>query len=400
MTRKQANIVEAQWQTQLPARTYVLVAPDKFKGSLTAEQVADAVTLGIGDVRPEREVRVIPVADGGDGTVAAALAAGFERIEVVAHGPTDQPLTAIIAVRDGVAVLETAAACGLVRLPDGRLAPLTATSFGAGELVRGALDAGCHTIVLGVGGSASTDGGAGLLQALGAGVFDANGRALAHGGGALAEVAVVDLSTVDERMAGVEVVLACDVDNPLLGPTGAATTFGPQKGADGQQVEQLEQGLAQWAKVLAAAGGRDVATMPGAGAAGGIGFGALAGLGAHRRSGIELLLELVGFAEQLDGAELVITGEGSLDEQTLHGKAPAGVADAALRWGIPVVAIAGRCLLSSARLNEAGIAAAYPLTDLEPDPARSIANAARLVREAAAHVATDWLPANGNGSAS
>ncbi len=371
----------------------MLVAPDKFKGSLTAEQVADAIAAGIHDVRPGHVVRTVPVADGGDGTVDAALAAGFTRVEVSAHGPTGEQLDAVIAVRDGVAVVETAAACGLVRLPGGRLAPMTATSFGAGELVRAALDAGCRTIVLGVGGSASTDGGAGMLQALGAGVFDSAGTVLPHGGGALADVSQVDMSTVDGRLVGAEIVLACDVDNPLLGATGAAATFGPQKGADPAQVERLDQGLARWAKVLGSVTGRDVADAPGAGAAGGIGYAALAGLGAVRRPGIELLLELVGFAQQLLGAELVITGEGSLDEQTLHGKAPAGVADAARAAGIPVVAVAGRCLLTPERLTEAGIAAAYALSDLEPDPTRSMANAESLVRQVGARVARDWLGA-------
>ncbi len=375
------------------AQGHVLVAPDKFKGSLTAEQVADAIAAGIHDVRPGRAVRAVPVADGGDGTVDAALAAGFARVEVPAHGPTGEPLEAVIAVRDGVAVVETAAACGLVRLPGGRLAPMTATSFGAGELVRAALDAGSRTVILGVGGSASTDGGAGMLQALGAGVVDAAGAVLGRGGGALGEVARVDMSTVDDRLVGAEIVLACDVDNPLLGVTGAAATFGPQKGADPAQVAQLDQGLARWAKVLGAATGRDVADAPGAGAAGGIGYAALAGLGATRRPGIELLLELVGFDEQLVGAELVITGEGSLDEQTLHGKAPAGVADAARGAGIPVVAVAGRCLLTPERLSEAGIAAVYPLSDLEPDPTRSMADAESLVRQVGARIALDWLGA-------
>jgi glycerate kinase len=369
----------------------VLVAPDKFKGSLTAEQVATAIAEGIHDVLPNQAVRTVPVADGGDGTVEAAIAAGFTQLNVAAHGPTGQPIDAVIAVRDGIAVVETAAACGLVRLPGGQLAPMTATSFGAGELVRAALAAGCRTIVLGVGGSASTDGGAGMLQALGAGVFDAAGVALPHGGGALADVNSIDLSTMDGRLIGAEIVLACDVDNPLLGANGAAATFGPQKGADPTQVDQLDRGLARWAKILTAATGRDVADKPGAGAAGGIGYAALAGLGAIRRPGIELLLELVGFDEQLADAQLVITGEGSLDEQTLHGKAPAGVAVRAAE--IPVVAVAGRSLLSAERLAEAGIAAVYPLSDLEPDPTRSMANAAQLVRQIGARIARDWLGA-------
>jgi glycerate kinase len=242
-------------------------------------------------------------------------------------------------------------------------------------------------VVLGVGGVATTDGGAGVVAALGARLLDVHGAPLPPGGGALAALHTVDVSGLDPRIADLDVVLACDVDNPLLGPTGAATVFGPQKGATPEQVALLDDALRGWADRVDPA----AAELPGAGAAGGIGFAALAVLGATRRSGIELLLDLVGFADHLPGAALVITGEGSLDEQSLHGKAPIGVVEAATRAGVGAVAVAGRCRLDARQLAAAGISAAYPLTDLEPDLSRSIADADRLVALVAARIAEEWL---------
>lgn len=370
---------------------HVLLAPDKFKGSLTAAQVAEALARGIRAVRPGAVIHTVPVADGGDGTMAAALAAGFTRIDVPTTGPTGEPITAAIAVRGSVAVLETAGACGLSRLPGGVPAPMDATSTGIARLLRAALDADCDTIVLGVGGSASTDGGAGMVAALGGRLLDQRGRPLPPGGGALAMLDSVHLSTVDARIAGVELILACDVDNPLCGPHGAAAVFGPQKGADPAQVAELDRGLARWAELVTAATGQDHTESPGAGAAGGIGFAALAVLGAHRRSGVELVLELVGFAGQLTGADLVVTGEGSLDEQSLHGKAPIGVVAAARKAGVPAVAVAGRCLLDAGQLAGVGISAAYALAELEPDPVRCMAEADALVERIGARIAREQL---------
>lgn len=370
---------------------HVLVAPDKFKGSLTAAQVAATVARGIARLRPDLDVRQVPVADGGDGTVAAALAAGYRQVDATVHGPTGAPVAAAIAVRDDLAVVETAASSGLAVLPGGRPAPLTASSYGAGELLLAAADAGCRTVVLGVGGSASTDGGAGLVQALGARLLDEHGRPLPPGGAALNQLAELDLSTVDSRVAGLTVVLACDVDNPLHGPAGAAAVFGPQKGADPDQVAVLEKGLRRWSDLVTSALGRDLTELPGAGAAGGIGFAALALLDAERRSGIELVLELVGFHEQLAGARLVVTGEGSLDAQTLRGKAPIGVVAAARSAAIPAVVAAGRCLLTQQEMTAAGIAGGYALTDLEPDPERCLADADNLLARLAERIAEDWL---------
>jgi glycerate kinase len=364
---------------------HVVVAPDKFKGSLTAHAAAAALAEGIGRVRPDLAVHQVPVADGGDGTVDAALAAGYTPVHASVQGPTGAPVAATIAVRDGVAVVEAAAACGLSLLPGGRFAPLTASSYGVGELLLAAVDAGCTSVVLGVGGTASTDGGFGMVQALGGRVTDSAGADITPGH--LGEVAAVDLGTLDPRVRGLDVVLASDVDNPLLGPHGAAAIFGPQKGADQAQVRQLEAALATWSALLDPAN----TDTPGAGAAGGIGFAALAVLKATRKAGIGLLLDLIGFTDHLPGAALVITGEGSLDEQSLHGKAPIGVVDAATAAGVPTVVVAGRCQLDQQALTGAGISAAYALTDLEPDPARSVADAARLLATLAEQVARDWL---------
>ncbi|WP_329462198.1 glycerate kinase [Streptomyces sp. NBC_01431] len=372
----------------------VLVAADKFKGSLTAVQVAERVTAGLRRVVPDLRVETLPVADGGDGTVAAAVAAGFERREVRVTGPLGTPVTAAYAVRDGVAVVEMAEASGLQHLPAGVFAALTATTYGSGELLLAALDAGARTIVFGVGGSATTDGGAGMLAALGAVFLDASGEPVGPGGGALAQLASADFSGLDARFEGVELVLASDVDNPLTGPKGAPAVYGPQKGASPEDVAILDAALAHYAKVLEATLGAkaaEAALAPGAGAAGGIGYGALVALDATFRPGIEVMLDVLGFAPALAGATLVITGEGSLDEQTLHGKAPAGVAAAARAAGIEVVAVCGRLALQPKQLGDAGIRRAYALTALEPDPAKCMANAGPLLERVAQTIAEDFL---------
>jgi glycerate kinase len=380
----------------------IVVAPDKFKGSLPAADVAGAVAAGLRAALGGAEIVTMPVADGGEGTVDAAVAAGFERVPVVAAGPVGDPVRASYARRGEVAVVELAGVCGLARLA-GPLAPLTASSFGAGEMLRTALDAGARRIILGVGGSASTDGGAGLLQALGARVLDARGEDLGRetggrrlaGGADLDAVAALDLAGLHRAFRGgsrsAELILAADVDNPLTGPDGAAAVYGPQKGASAAEVARLEAGLRRWAAVVAAAVGEDWSQKPGAGAAGGVGFAALAVLGARMRPGIDVVLELTGFASRLAGADLVITGEGSLDAQSLAGKAPVGVARAAGRLGVPVVAVAGRNTLTADELAAAGIAAVYPLTDLEPDSGRCHAEAAGLLRRVGQMIARDRL---------
>ncbi|WP_236239491.1 glycerate kinase [Streptomyces sp. CC228A] len=377
-----------------PRAPHVLVAADKFKGSLTAVQVAERVRAGLCAGAPGVEVETLPVADGGDGTVAAAVAAGFERREVRVTGPLGEPVTAAFALRDGTAVVEMAEASGLQLLPEGVFAPLTATTYGSGELLRAALDAGARRLVFGVGGSATTDGGAGMLAALGARFLDADGQPVGPGGAALADLASADLSGLDPRLADAEVVLASDVDNPLTGPKGAPAVFAPQKGATPEDVAVLDAALVHYVKVLEQAVGpraAEAAVSPGAGGAGGIGYGALVGLDAGFRPGIELMLDILGFHAALERATLVITGEGSLDEQTLHGKAPAGVAAAARAAGVEVVAVCGRLALPPEALGRAGIRRAYPLLAREPDPATCMAQAGPLLELVAADLARDFL---------
>lgn len=373
----------------------VLVAADKFKGSLTAVQVAERVTAGLRRVVPDLRVETLPVADGGDGTVAAAVAAGFERREVRVTGPLGTPVTAAYAVRDGVAVVEMAEASGLQHLPAGVFAALTATTYGSGELLLAALDAGARTIVFGVGGSATTDGGAGMLAALGAVFLDASGEPVGPGGGALAQLASADFSGLDARFEGVELVLASDVDNPLTGPKGAPAVYGPQKGASPEDVAILDAALAHYAKVLEATLGAkaaEAALAPGAGAAGGIGYGALVALDATFRPGIEVMLDVLGFAPALAGCHPGDHRRGlpRRADPARQGAGRCGRA-AARAAGIEVVAVCGRLALQPKQLGDAGIRRAYALTALEPDPAKCMANAGPLLERVAQTIAEDFL---------
>ncbi|HEX2706016.1 MAG TPA: glycerate kinase, partial [Candidatus Lustribacter sp.] len=367
----------------------VLLACDKFKGSLTAVDVAAALARGIAAAAPAARTVRVPVADGGDGTLDAAVAAGFAPIPVVASGPTGEPVQTRYAVRDDLAVVEMADACGLLRLPGGPLHPMTASSRGLGEVIAAALDAGFGRLVVGIGGSASTDGGAGMLAALGARMLDGHGSDLPDGGGALGDLATLDLSALHPAVAGADIVLASDVTNPLLGTMGAPTVFAPQKGASPEQVDQLEAALTRFAAVVTAATGRDDSARPGAGAAGGVGYAAQAVLGARMRPGIDVVLEMSRFAELVADAELVVTGEGSLDRQTLLGKTPAGVARAATAAGVPVVAVCGRSLLAAPEVHDTGIAAVYALTDLEPDPEVCMRQAGPLLERLGARLAAE-----------
>jgi glycerate 2-kinase len=371
--------------------TRVVLAPDKFKGSLTAAEVADSLAAGMLDVQPRLETVRLPVADGGDGTVAAALSAGYDKIIVDTVGPTGEPVRAPYALDSDRAVVELAAVVGLSLLPAGRLDPLGSSTYGLGLVIADAIRRGASTVVIGLGGSASTDGGAGMAQALGARLLDSTGRDLPRGGGALADLAHVDLAPLRVILSDVKIIVASDVDNPFLGPNGAAGVFGPQKGAGPQDIEKLERGMRHWSQLVSEATGRDDTERFGGGAAGGAGYAALALLNAEIRPGIELILDLINFDGQVVGADLVVTGEGSLDEQSMAGKAPIGVARAAAKAGVRVVAVAGRLQLSRQRLHEAGISATYALSELEPDPQRSIANASSLLRQVGARIAKDWL---------
>ncbi|CAD5377908.1 glycerate kinase II [Pseudomonas sp. OF001] len=371
----------------------VVIAPDSFKESLSAAEVAAAIAAGLREVWPQAELLCRPMADGGEGTVVALVAAtGGEYRETLVRGPLGEPVAAtwgwIAASRS--AVIEMAAASGLHLVPPARRDVLRACTHGTGELIRAALEAGATRIVLGFGGSATNDAGSGMLRALGARFEDAAGQPLAPGGAALAQLARIDLSGLDPRLTQVDFEVACDVDNPLCGPRGASQVFGPQKGATPEQVRQLDAALARFADVCAQTLGRDDRDLPGSGAAGGIGFAARSFLGASFRPGIELVAEVSGLEQALIGADLVITGEGRIDLQTLHGKTPMGVAAIAKRHGVPVVALAGMLGEGYQQLYGHGIDAAFSLAPGPISLADALTEAPRLLRQRAADIARLW----------
>ena len=322
----------------------IVVAPDSYKGSVSAPDVAEAMERGILRIFAGAEVRKVPIADGGEGTVAALVAATGGELR---HSQVLDPLGRRIDAQWGIlgdgttAVIEMAAASGLPLVPERLRDPERATSFGTGELIRAALDAGLRRIILGIGGSATNDGGAGMARALGARFVDAAGSELAEGGAALAGLAAVHLDGLDPRLHETEITVACDVDNPLCGPRGASAVFGPQKGATPDMVAELDAALWHYALIAQAATGRTVAEVPGAGAAGGLGAGLLLFTSAVLRPGVEIVLEAVRFQELVEGAAFVLTGEGRTDFQTAFGKAPVGVAKAAKRHRVPVFCLSG-----------------------------------------------------------
>lgn len=373
----------------------IVVAPDSFKESLSAPAAAEAIRDGLHTQLPDAAYELVPLADGGEGTVDALLASGGgeARISTVT-GPAGAPVAARWALLDGgrTAVIEVAQASGLALLAPGRRDAAATTSYGSGELVRHALDAGPRRLVVGLGGVATNDGGAGLLQALGVRFLDAGGAPLDGPirGADLEAIAGLDTAGLDPRLRHTEVLAASDVDNPLTGPQGASATFGPQKGADPATVERLDRALARCYALVAGTLGRDVAALPGAGAAGGLGAALLAFLDARLRPGVELVMEAAGLEARLRGAALAVTGEGRLDAQTLRGKTPLGVAALAGRLGVPAVAIAGsladaEALLADGRLRGVEAAVCRPMTQ-----AQALAEAAPLLRDAAARVGA-WI---------
>ncbi|WP_435227382.1 glycerate kinase [Streptomyces sp. Tue6028] len=371
----------------------VLIAPDKFKGSLSADEVARALERGLVEAAPHARVSRLALADGGEGSVAAACAGRFHREEIVVSGPTGRPLTAGVAVHGRTVLIEAAAVCGLGVLPGGHKAPLTATSRGIGQAIRYALAGDADTIVLALGGVATTDGGAGLLQSLGAVLAHEDGTAIGPGGAGLADLHTVDLTDARAALNGVDLVLATDVDNPLLGPTGTAAVYGPQKGASAKDVRQLDSALAGFVRRLAASGVADAAARTaaaGAGAAGGLGYAGLM-LGGRVCSGADYFLSLLGADELLVACDLVVTGEGSLDEQSLSGKLPVALARRARRHGTVVHAVAGRCTLPRDRtaLHFRSVQALTDLTD--EDCANDSALSARLLTRCGQHLADRWV---------
>ncbi|MBD0903207.1 glycerate 3-kinase [Klebsiella grimontii] len=322
----------------------IIIAPDSFKESVSASRCAQAIKAGFVSIFPQAECVCLPIADGGEGTVEAMVeATDGKMVMLPVMGPMGDFVGAFYGLSgDGqTAFIEMAAASGLMLVPAGERNPLRATSYGTGELIRHALDAGVRHIILGIGGSATVDGGMGMVQALGARFLDERGESVGLGGGALQRLVKIDLSDLDPRLHDCRIEVACDVDNPLLGERGAAAVFGPQKGACIEMVAVLERGLQNYARVMLAATGQDVAPMVGGGAAGGMGAAARVFLNATLKSGIDIVLEAVHLEEALRDADLVITGEGRMDSQTVGGKAPVGVARIAKKYDIPVIGIAG-----------------------------------------------------------
>ena len=376
----------------------IVIAPDSFKDSLSAEKVADAIAAGLADVMPHAQLVKCPMADGGEGTVEAIVAAGNGQLR---RNHVQGPLGAPVEAHWGwlpdshTAIIEMAEASGLQLLkPEQRNACITST-FGTGELIKAALDAGARRVILAIGGSATNDAGAGALQALGLGLFDAQGNDLPRGGLALAHVARIELSGLDPRLAEVRFEIAADVNNPLCGEHGASAIFGPQKGASAEQVRLLDQALGHFADHCANVLPKDVRHEPGSGAAGGLGFAAKAFFGAQFRAGVEVVAELVGLAEAVKGADLVITGEGRFDAQTLRGKTPFGVASIARAEGVPVVVLAGTLGEGYQALYEHGINAAFAIASGPMTLQDACARAAPLLTDRARDIARLLILARG-----
>ncbi|ELY2594582.1 glycerate kinase [Cronobacter sakazakii] len=371
----------------------IVIAPDSFKESLSAMDVAKAIEAGFREIYPQAHYVCVPMADGGEGTVEAMVAAtGGQFITTPVTAPLGNNVDGFFGLLgDGeTAVVEMAAASGLHLVPTAQRDPRITTSYGTGELILAALERGVKAIIIGIGGSATNDGGAGMMQALGARFLDGEGRELAPGGAALARLERLDLSALDPRLAQVSVTAACDVDNPLCGEKGASAVFGPQKGATPAMVTELDAALRRFGEQLEAATGKAIISAPGAGAAGGMGAALLGMLNAELRPGIEIVIESLGLAQAVRDADLVITGEGRLDSQSIHGKTPVGVARVAKQFQRPVVAIAGSLTPDYQIVHEHGIDAAFSVIDRIVTLQEALDDAERNLRVTARNVAALW----------
>jgi glycerate kinase len=368
----------------------VVVAPDKFKGTLSAKAVARAMADGIKEVLPDAEVVLVPMADGGEGTMDALLAAvGGRTHEVVVTGPLGEPTAAQFGIlADGTAIIEMARASGFELVPPDKRDPTVTTTYGTGELIEAALDFSCRRIIIGIGGSATCDAGIGAAQALGVKILKEDGSEVGFGGRELVTIAGIDIAPIDPRTRGVQFLVASDVKNPLYGPLGAAHVFAPQKGASAEQVILLEQGLINFAGVVERDLGVTVSELPGGGAAGGLGAGLVAFLGATIKPGAELVMEAVELRRKLQGADLVVTGEGQIDFQSAYGKVPAGVAGLARECAVKTVAIAGRLGEGYQELYNAGIDEIITLEKTAGSLEAAMNNPAPFIKKAASRIAT------------
>ncbi|MBY0062398.1 MULTISPECIES: glycerate kinase [Priestia] len=369
----------------------IVIAPDSFKESLTALHVCEAVEKGIRTHFPDAEISKVPMADGGEGTVQSLVdATGGQIIQAKVTGPLDKEVEAFYGILgDGkTAVIEMAAASGLHHVPMDERNPLITTTRGTGELILKALDHKVKHIIIGIGGSATNDGGAGMAKALGAKLIDANGAEIKEGGGSLNQLAAIDLTNLDSRLAEVKVEVACDVDNPLTGETGASAVFGPQKGATPDMVKQLDRNLAHYAAVIEKEMDIHIQNVPGAGAAGGLGGGLLAFLSAELKPGVDIVIKATQLESYIKNADLVITGEGRIDGQTIYGKTPIGVAKTAKKHSVPVIAIAGSIGTGSEAVYEHGISALFSVVPGAVDLSEALEKASENIERTAKNVAS------------
>lgn len=376
----------------------ILVAPDSFKSSLFASQVAVAMEEGIRAVLPQVQVTRLPLSDGGEGLVDALVSAsGGEFVTEEVTDPLGRPVSSYWGLMGDkkTAVIEMAAASGLPLLDENERNPMVTTTYGTGQLIKAALDRGCRKLIIGIGGSATNDGGGGMAQALGASLVDEEGRELPFGGGYLHKLRKIDLSGMDSRLKNTRIRVACDVNNPLTGSRGASSVYGPQKGATPDMVEKLDRALKHYAQVIYRDLGIDVENVPGSGAAGGLGAGLMAFLNGELTPGIELVMEAVGLEKELKNCSLILTGEGELDAQSIYGKVPVGVARAAKKENVPVVVLAGSVAEDLGIMHREGITACFSIINKPMNLENAMEKTADLVKTAAEEVIRLWLQAKG-----
>ncbi len=367
----------------------IVIAPDSFKGSLTAKEAADCIERGIHRVIDNVDIVKVPMADGGEGTVQSLVDATRGTIvNVEVHGPLLKKVSAFYGILgdEKTAVIEMAAASGLTLITEKERNPLKTTTYGTGQLIKHALDMGCNNIIIGIGGSATNDGGAGALMALGVRFLDKQGREIGLGGGNLIKLYYIDISEFDKRLRDCSITIASDVDNPFCGPKGASAVFGPQKGADDKMVEVLDKGLLNFAEVIKKDLGIDIKDIPGAGAAGGMGGGLLAFLNSQLKRGIDIVIEITDLENKMKGASLVFTGEGMIDYQTVYGKTPYGVAKLANRHNIPVIAIAGSIGKGEETLYDHGFYSVFSIVDKPVSLNEAMSDAAILLEKTAERI--------------
>jgi glycerate 2-kinase len=371
----------------------IIIAPDKFKGSMSAAKAAESIARGIKSVMPAAQLQLIPLSDGGEGLIDSLVgsAKGTLMHSVVAD-PLGSPVKAAWGLLDDgkTAVIEMSTASGLTLVPEEKRNPSIATTYGTGELIKAALDHGCTRLIIGIGGSATSDGGAGMAQALGARFYDQHGQMLNYGGAELLRLDRIDVSALDNRLQSLTTLVACDVDNPLNGPLGASRIYGPQKGASPELVDTLDAALSNYAQVVKKDLGVKIDNVPGAGAAGGLGAGLIAFLGAELRSGIELVLDALQIDQLLPGCSLLITAEGKLDAQSAHGKAPVGIARRAARFGVPVIALAGSIESDLEQFHSEGLSACFAIADGPLTLEQSIARGPELLKNKTAELLRLW----------